>query len=27
KNGKGVCRACADQLVDEYVKQKRKELT
>ena len=26
KNGKGVCRACADQLVDEYVKQKRKEL-
>lgn len=25
KNGKGVCRACADQLVDEYVKQKRKE--
>ena len=24
KNGKGVCRACADQLVDEYVKQKRK---
>ena len=22
----GVCRACADQLVDEYVKQKRKEL-
>ena len=26
KNGKGGCRACADQLVDEYVKQKRKEL-
>ena len=26
KIGKGVCRACADQLVDEYVKQKRKEL-
>ena len=26
KHGKRVCRACADQLVDEYVKQKRKEL-
>lgn len=26
KNGKGICSACADQVVDEYVQMKRKEL-
>ena len=26
KNGKGVCGACAYQVVDEYVKRKREEL-
>lgn len=26
KNGKGICNSCANQVVDEYVKLKRKEL-
>lgn len=26
KNGKGICKECADQVIDEYVKIKRKEL-
>ena len=26
KNGKGVCSACADQVIDEYVRIKRKGL-